>query len=505
MPGVDYCPIEKCRAKGGPTACRYHIPILLGNASARVDLAINDSEREYFHKQFVKLREQIGLHKKAKAYHRTIKKHMDNLIKNGTQQTHKNVPKELSFGSNSAPVLRECSLPVTTQRQLQHLGLGAPTLYELDAKNGGAKAFHDIMEKTREGNRHAAAVYVYPEEEYKDMKLFTSKDGTAGYALKWQEDEKAYDIVSVFSMKKKPYWTPEDRDVDKFVASKPVGQSIMMNAVANGGRILDCYDTVLPSLYSSVGFHQTDFDEWDDQYRPDDWDESAFANWNDGKPGVTYMRFDPYDYNDYESPALNERIYDGTLVTESREDIARKAAMRKYVIEHRQEIFAAENEKRKATLKRYKTAQQAERALERSRHPYPAGKGRTVVRNADGKRITSNDVKNIAHEMTTLPGWYTDIHPCIVPSTASDGSTTWRVYVESTDQMADYLANGVDMTGEQVFTDKKSASTYFVALKRGMERETYAERKKKQIEESPYKGPGRFKYDAMGNRLNFFS
>lgn len=480
---TGYCPIEKCRAKGGPTACWYHIPILLGNAGARINFAINDSEKAYYGKQYNKLKEQIKLHKRAKSQHRALKSSIHRLLREGTVQTHKTVPASIELGGNEASVVRECSLPLETQRALRRKGLASPTMYELDPKNGGAALFHDIMEKTREGNKHAAAVYVYPEDEYEDMKLFMDKDGTAGYALKWQEEEQTYDVVSVFSMKKKPYLNIDDVDESKYVRHKPAGQGIMLNAIANGGRILDCYDTTLPSLYSSVGFRQTGFDKWNDEYRPDDWNEEAFENWNDGKPGVTYMSFDPDDFDDYKSPDLNEDIYAGTLVTEDRRHIARKAAMRHKLVETPDEARAEEGSWRERIRPEMRTA----------------GKGRTVVSAIDG-RVTSNDVYNAAYAAVTAPAHYADMNAKLVFDYLEDGTRAYRVAIAYTDLSASKTAVDGGKIGERTFTDLAAAKKYKIALKRGMERLTYPEKQAQAqasgTDEHVHTAPGRFNEDS---------
>lgn len=140
------------------------------------------------------------------------------------------------------------------------------------------------------------------------MKIFVSDNLRSGYALKWQESEQTYDIVSVFSIKKQPQSNNSkekfknlEKEIDE--SHKPVAQALLINAIANGGRMLDCFDTVLPSLYASVGFKQVGYDAWDEQYRPDGWREDDFKNFNHGRPGVVYMR---YDGEPWKAPNMND-------------------------------------------------------------------------------------------------------------------------------------------------------------------------------------------------------
>ena len=60
-----------------------------------------------------------------------------------------------------------------------------------------------------------------------------------------------------------------------------------------GGTKLDCFDTVLPKIYGAVGFVETGRDAWNEEYKPDGWDFDTFKAYNNGRPDVVYMAFDP--------------------------------------------------------------------------------------------------------------------------------------------------------------------------------------------------------------------
>ena len=299
-------PASQCRAKGGPTTCRFHAPMMIGGISSLIKSAKTDDERREYEYQKQRLERTIKLHKTSQKIYKQVHDAIKEAEINGTIDSPH--PKDISFNGHVSKILRSSNLPDSAMHNLEAAGIANPQMSELSPKDGGAELFHDLMESTRTGNKHAAAVYVYPKDEYENMKIFVSDDLRSGYALKWQEAEQTYDIVSVFSMKKQPQGSSSsekfksmEKEIDE--PHKPVVQALLMNAIANGGRMLDCFDTVLPSLYASVGFKQVGYDSWDEQYRPDGWREEDFQNFNHGHPGVVYMR---YDGEPWTAPDMND-------------------------------------------------------------------------------------------------------------------------------------------------------------------------------------------------------
>lgn len=130
------------------------------------------------------------------------------------------------------------------------------------------------MTNLAERNPYHASVWVYGEDEYRKMRLFTTEDGSAGFALK-DGDE----IVSVYS-----HGGPQNR---------AVGQALLATAVAQGGRRLDCFDTILPRLYARAGFVPVARLAWDDEEAPDGWDYDTYERFNNGRPDVVFMAYDP--------------------------------------------------------------------------------------------------------------------------------------------------------------------------------------------------------------------
>jgi hypothetical protein len=152
---------------------------------------------------------------------------------------------------------------------LKTIGVTTPTFYEMDAE--AAPTFQKLIQESKDDNDFGAAVTVYPVEAYEDMRLFLTKDGKAGFALKGN------DIVSVFSQA--PY----------------VGgvNGIIRLAVQEGGRKLDAFDTVLPDLYFNNGFQVTSRMKWNDDYVPDGWNKETFKDFNNGEPDVVFMAYEP--------------------------------------------------------------------------------------------------------------------------------------------------------------------------------------------------------------------
>ena len=166
---------------------------------------------------------------------------------------------------------------------LTELGENAPPLIMIPKGPKSAKAFHKAITESKTKNKFGASVYVYDEKDYTDMKMFLTETGTAGFAIKSDGD-----LVSVFS-------TPGSTD-------GRVGVSMTMAAVDNGATKLDAFDTILPELYSIIGFKETGRDSWSDEYMPDDWDKKVFADFNKGEPDVVYMEYDAGHFELYEKP-----------------------------------------------------------------------------------------------------------------------------------------------------------------------------------------------------------
>ena len=156
------------------------------------------------------------------------------------------------------------------------LGVDTPDFHELTGGRASAALYSRLINEAKVDNRFGASVYVYPTEEYTDMRLFLSSDGTAGFALKGD------DIVSAFKAGKSPH--------------RAVAYPMVRMAVALGGRRLDAFDTVLPPIYSVSGFRAISRLRWSDEAMDDvmrrEWSKETFAVFNNGEPDVVFMAYD---------------------------------------------------------------------------------------------------------------------------------------------------------------------------------------------------------------------
>lgn len=159
-------------------------------------------------------------------------------------------------------------------------GASSPTYLELDPK-ASAKKFRDAISKSKADGAFGAAVNVYDESEYADMRLFLTEDGTAGFALKGD------DIVSVFNT--------------KGGKNKATALAALSLAVQLGGRKLDCFDTVLPGLYAMAGFRAVSRVKFNPEFAPAGWNYDTFGAFNGGMPDVVFMVFDPSSWSVYKS------------------------------------------------------------------------------------------------------------------------------------------------------------------------------------------------------------
>jgi hypothetical protein len=172
-----------------------------------------------------------------------------------------------------APVLSVFKPQIVTRNVFNKIGLPNIEVKELQASEIGAALFHKKITDAASANKDGAAVYIYPREDYENMRMFLAEDGLAGFALKGD------DIVSVFKH-------PDSK-------TKNIGQALIAAAVSEGGRRLDAFDTILPHMYSMQGFRVVARVGWNEDYKPETWDKEHFSDWNNGEPDVVYMVYDP--------------------------------------------------------------------------------------------------------------------------------------------------------------------------------------------------------------------
>ena len=178
--------------------------------------------------------------------------------------------------------------PEDLAARLRVQGKSTPDLHELAPADAGA--YRDSIAALASSTPYAASVYVYSEPEYAQMRLLVTDDGRSGVALK--DDE----IVSVFSRADGTH--------------RGCGESMLATAVAAGGRRLDCFDTVLPRVYSAAGFVPVARLRWNDEYAPDGWNYETYSAYNGGRPDVVFMAYDPDHVGGGYDPAAGAHIDD---------------------------------------------------------------------------------------------------------------------------------------------------------------------------------------------------
>lgn len=201
----------------------------------------------------------------------------------GTPRVEEGSPTEGNVGRRSGgvlansvtgrvPVAATYSHSTPVKDLFEESGFDTPNFHELTRGKAAGKLYTRLINDSKQDNRFGASVYVYPENEYQDMRLFVTKDGMSGFALKGD------DIVSAFKSPKS--------------ADRGVAFSMIRMAVALGGRKLDAFDTVLPSIYSVSGFKAVARMRWNDEFKPDDWNKETFKAFNGGEPDVVFMAYD---------------------------------------------------------------------------------------------------------------------------------------------------------------------------------------------------------------------
>lgn len=169
-------------------------------------------------------------------------------------------------------------LETSAKAALQEVESFNGTVIELASNKTNAKLFASKIQAGKDANPFGASVYVYPESDYQNMKMFMTEDGSAGIAI-----ENGDTIVSLYNNG----------------THKKVTYSLASIAVEEGGLYSDAFDTQLPYLYQDVGFKVISRLKWSDQFAPNDWDKDQFQDFNKGEPDVVFMVVDPDYFGPY--------------------------------------------------------------------------------------------------------------------------------------------------------------------------------------------------------------
>lgn len=178
----------------------------------------------------------------------------------------------------------------------QH-GFYTEDIVEVASDAEGASLFRECIEAGKASQvPYGECVYTYEAEEYAQMRLFLTPDGSAGFALK------DGDMVSVFATK------------GSKLPGKP-SLTMVALAVTQGATKGDCYGTMLPALYARFGFRAVARDEFNAEFSPESMQEPGhmerfYAKYNGGKPDIVYMVWDGSSRDsvirDYDEDAASE-------------------------------------------------------------------------------------------------------------------------------------------------------------------------------------------------------
>lgn len=123
-----------------------------------------------------------------------------------------------------------------------------------------------------------------------EWKTFNLKNHPIGFALHYEERGKV-DICNVYN----------NSDL------KNVAKYLLKFAKSQGGTKLDNYAGYLSKLYQRSGFDKTEEFEWDEKYRPDDWNEEKF-----GTPNVELRSRSAHDRK-YQNNSKYKKEFDDKL------------------------------------------------------------------------------------------------------------------------------------------------------------------------------------------------
>lgn len=160
-------------------------------------------------------------------------------------------------------VLSRRNLSQSVQNAFTESGVVAAELYDFDADNA---AFSSALDAARAADAdHGWAVTPKSPAELQGKRTFMDESGTIGFAL--TDDG---DIEAVFKNKQLNK-TPHAMD------------GVIPQAIADGGKKLDCYGEKLVSIYEDYGFIPVARVEFNEEHANPGWDESK------GTPYVYFM------------------------------------------------------------------------------------------------------------------------------------------------------------------------------------------------------------------------
>lgn len=162
-----------------------------------------------------------------------------------------------------------------TTAKIAELGGTVFPVYEVASDLEGATEFRDAIQYAHDTHKFGTSVTVYDLEDYQGghIRLFLSPDKKTGFAVTADGQ-----LVSVFNA--------DD------TTQMPLHTMVPL-ALSQGATRADAFDTVLPGFYAHFGLQPTARLPFDDDYKPDGWNYNLYEKYNNGRPDVVFMRFDP--------------------------------------------------------------------------------------------------------------------------------------------------------------------------------------------------------------------
>lgn len=146
---------------------------------------------------------------------------------------------------------------------------GFPHFEELHPKEAGI--FKSRIQAAKKASPNGSAVDVHKVGDYKNMRLFMTRDGHAGYAVSPEGE-----LNSVFKHPASPYENVARRAAEHGVL---IGGATHLSAFDTNGK--------LPSSYQKGGFKAVGRNAWNEDYKPSGWKVSR-----DRRPDVVFMSAD---------------------------------------------------------------------------------------------------------------------------------------------------------------------------------------------------------------------
>jgi len=158
-------------------------------------------------------------------------------------------------------------------------------IYEVTDGN----VYRQMMVESLKDNRFAASVTVHPAEEFNEMRMFVTEDGSTGITITSEGF-----LGGAFS-------NPS--------AGRPQNLAqLMVVGIKEGATTAEAFDTVLPNYYSNFGFKAVSRTSFNEEFKPmvkngnavKDWDFETYKDFNNGRPDVVFFIYDGGNRNTIE-------------------------------------------------------------------------------------------------------------------------------------------------------------------------------------------------------------